>query len=80
MPLPPILRNLDNFPPGAFYWTPPPTIKHERIRNLLYKVNSKKAVTAKATLIFLTSTTASLSSLSSFSSSTSSSVNSNKEI
>ena len=79
MPLPPILRNLDNFPPGAFYWTPPPTIKHERVCNL-YKVNSKKAVTAKATLIFLTSTTASLSSLSSFSSSTSSSVNSNKEI
>ena len=28
---PPILRNLDNFPSGAFYSTPPPSIRHKRV-------------------------------------------------
>ena len=33
-PLPPILRNLDNFTPGAFY-SSSPTIRHERVISLI---------------------------------------------
>ena len=29
----PILRNLDNFTPGAFFLTPPPTIRRKRVFN-----------------------------------------------
>ena len=34
-PHPPILGNLDNFPPGVFYSTPLPTIRHKRLSKLL---------------------------------------------
>ena len=50
-----------------------------RVRNVLYKVNSKKPVTNTRLIISLTSSTASSNSLSSYSSNTSLSNNSNKK-
>ena len=36
----PILRNLDNFPPDAFYSTPLQSIRHRRIAKLKQKTEN----------------------------------------
>ena len=51
-PPPLILRNLDNFPPGAFYWTLTPTIRHKIVprtfhQNHRVSLQIKKALLAK---------------------------------
>ena len=43
-PLPSILRNLDNPPPGAFYSTSPPIIRHGRV---MKKILMKKVILNK---------------------------------
>ena len=42
-PLPPILRNLYNFPPGAFYLTPPTPLQLDT-KEKLFIVQKEKSV------------------------------------